>query len=386
MRLVEIGWTGAIVLLIGGCTGVKDTTTTPDDTPEGDADADADADSDADADADSDADTDTSPTVVDCYGTTTTSTTSRTKAPSMVTSGTSTSTFTTGTDTTTPTTTTGTGTTSTGTGTTSTGTGTTTSTTGTGTTSTGTTSTGTTWTWTGTGTGTYTTSTGTTWTTTPPETGGIDTGGGLAGARIWFDARWGIDENGCLASTFVDGIEIPPQLNFRIGDPEWPLDLDLTDQYCTVQFLLAGGTPNPPWVGSYAALYWGLNHDGVSVVSDCQGVYPELFTYDAAAYLLGLGSWGVAAGPLNPIVQEAIVVAGLDPGDYGGGAVLNPWVDSNVPQSTVYIQAYETDIDENVILDGAGAPTVIRGADHDLGNGQIAQGYYDLYSYYYYQL
>lgn len=309
--------------LLAGCVGGEGADDPPTD---GDADTDADADADADTDADVDTATDTTPIDTssgDCYGKT-----SRVQAATW-----------------------------------------------TGSTGSTTTSTGGTTTW-----------TGTTTTTTTYWDSGVDTASPVGRARIWLDARWTIDENGCVASGFIDGNEIVPQLNFRIGAADWALDLDLVDQYCTVQFVLAGGTPNPPWVVAYPALYWGLSHDGVQVATDCLDVDPELFTSDPAGFLLGLGRWGVAVGPLDAEVEAAIVAAALDPLDYAGGAMMNPWVTTQAPQNKVYVRAYQTDVDENLIVDAAGDAIGIPGADIDLGGGQIAQGYYDMFSYYYWQL
>ncbi|MEZ4235497.1 MAG: hypothetical protein R3F59_04905 [Myxococcota bacterium] len=319
------GAVGVCVWLLGSCAGDKDPTTPTSD--EADTDADSDSDSDADTDSDSDTDTDTAGTV-DCLGA---------RVIQTVPTGT------------------GGPTTSTG----STGTSTTTTT-------------------------TTTTPTTTTTTTTPPtgdtaaSTGdtGLPTGGVL-----WFDARYGIDDDGCLGSVLIDGTEVIPQLNLRIGEDAWVVgDFADTAHYCTVQLQLQTGSINDSWVTSVPALAWGVTHDGVTIATDCDDArLAQRWGADPLGHLLSLGPWGGAVGRMDPYVQSYLQGAGVDLTNVWGGAMLLPEL-SSAPYPSVYTYALEVDADANLVFDALDNAVFIPAADLDLGGGQLARAYYVQYS------
>lgn len=185
------------------------------------------------------------------------------------------------------------------------------------------------------------------------------------------DAVFGVNVTGCLDEVLLDGVIIDPSLNVYFGNVTWVnsgFDLTLTEDYCTVSLLLASGVENPAW----ATDWYAVEHDGVSLVTDCAetpfGDPTELLGPMLSAVSIG--------GPISGVLLGVFDDSNVDPYDYFASELkVSVLAGVDDAPTVAFGAAYAVDANQNVILTG-GEFTQLDPATLLIAPGRVREGLY----------
>ena len=196
--------------------------------------------------------------------------------------------------------------------------------------------------------------------------------------RLIVSAEFGYDASlDALIPVSINGVPSPPAIYFTFANDAWTGSFADSDNYCSVIIEFANPT-QPKVVNTDPDVWFGVVFDEGSSVSDCN-LDPTVWGDDLADTLVGSNPSDnyVWVGELSPAAAKAF--AGY-PNLVGGALGLNPEVFAIAHDDFVATFGYEIDEYDAIALDEYGL-IPIPTESINLGQGQIATGYYQLVSF-----